>query len=364
MPHRDRSMVGREGARMMTTTRTVLLGATLLGLATPRVASAQDLVLQPAQEAAEQHGEAAEQAAEQPAEGEPRQAQGERTPPAQGEQPATPPNGSPSRRHSWDAPPVYETVVTAPRLLREEEPIGDYAQPRWTAARRFPTTRVYVMPADTVEFEYWYEAKSDLSGTNPLRQRSQFEGEFGLGHRLQLDLYLTTEQLGGMGSFALKSEKAELRYALADWDVIPTNPTLYLEIVRQHDGPPMIEAKVLLGGELAPRWHWGVNLVFEHELTGSDRADEYAISAAVACTLVDQIFSLGLEVVGEMVDKAGARFAFDNWEVLAGPSIQLRPVPPMHIDLVALFGAEVEAGDDGKTTTPLAEPTVVVGWEF
>ncbi|MEZ4271222.1 MAG: hypothetical protein R3C68_07255 [Myxococcota bacterium] len=36
------------------------------------------------------------------------------------------------------------------------------------------------------------------------------------------------------------------------------------------------------------------------------------------------------------------------------------PDPAMHIDLVALFGVEVE-GDD---TTPLAEPTLVAGWEF
>jgi len=39
--------------------------------------------------------------------------------------------------------------------LFEEQRIGSYQQPRWTATRRFPTTRVYVVPEGKVEFEYW-----------------------------------------------------------------------------------------------------------------------------------------------------------------------------------------------------------------
>ena len=35
-------------------------------------------------------------------------------------------------------------VPPEPGTLHEEERIGSYGQPRWTAHRRFPTTRVYV----------------------------------------------------------------------------------------------------------------------------------------------------------------------------------------------------------------------------
>src|SRR5262245_17120649 len=58
------------------------------------------------------------------------------------------------RLRSWELPPV--TVVgESPSSLREEERIGPYGQPRWTAARRFPTTRVYVIPEGKVEVEGW-----------------------------------------------------------------------------------------------------------------------------------------------------------------------------------------------------------------
>jgi len=58
----------------------------------------------------------------------------------------------PPRLRSWEVP---ETVVTARegRFLREEDRIGPYGQPRWTAHRRFPSTRVYVAPPGQFEFE-------------------------------------------------------------------------------------------------------------------------------------------------------------------------------------------------------------------
>src|ERR1041385_923834 len=54
-------------------------------------------------------------------------------------QQATPSAG----RHAWELPPIIVVGEKAPEL-HEEEKIGSYAQPRWTADRRFPETRVYV----------------------------------------------------------------------------------------------------------------------------------------------------------------------------------------------------------------------------
>ena len=44
-----------------------------------------------------------------------------------------------------------ETYVTGQQVsdLREEDRIGPYGQPEWTAHRRFPFTRVYVRPPTT-----------------------------------------------------------------------------------------------------------------------------------------------------------------------------------------------------------------------
>jgi len=265
---------------------------------------------------------------------------------------------------SYAAPAIHETKVTAPRALREEEPIGTYEQPRWTATRRFPTTRLYVVPEGTAQFEWWMETKTPLDSADDTRFRSLFEFEFGLGHRLQLDLYLETLQQS-FKEWGLSAEKFELRYAFADWGKLPGNPTVYLEWTRTHEGPHKAEVKLLLGGELAPRVHWGTNLVYERVLGGA-RDAEYALTGGLSYTLQDQHFSLGAELKVELADVAGRRFKFDAYEVLAGPSVQWRPVKAAHIDLVALFGPEWERGgpDEAFEAEAIFEPTFIFGWEF
>lgn len=264
---------------------------------------------------------------------------------------------------SYAAPAVPETRVSAPRALREEERIGTYAQPRWTAKRRFPNTRIYVVPEGTAQFEYWLETKTPLDAAEDTRFRSLFEFEFGLGHRLQLDLYLQTEQQS-FEEWGLKAEKFEVRYAFANWGELPANPTLYLEWTREHEGPHAAEVKLLLGDELGPRLHWGANLVYERVLGGSREA-EYALTGGLSYTLQDEQLSLGGELKVELVDVSGRRFNFDAFEVLAGPSLQWRPVKAAHVDLVALMGAEFERepGADFESAV-LLEPTFIFGWEF
>lgn len=260
------------------------------------------------------------------------------------------------RNRSYGARAVVEPVPGTPH---EEERIGDYRQPRWTAQRRFPNTRIYVRPAGTFGVEWWLEQKLSLEDLAQVRYRSQYELEFGLGHRLQSDVYLQTEQNGHQGPWQLESEKLELRWALADWGAIPLNPTLYAELAREHDAPPRIELKALAGEELASRLHFGLNLVWEHEL-GDRQENEYAITTGISYSIVDDVFSLGAEVKLETVDESGERLTFDDWELLGGPSLSWSPTPPMHVLLVALFGNETE----GPEHTPLFEPTLILGWEL
>jgi len=261
------------------------------------------------------------------------------------------------------SPPAGETVVRATEL-REEERIGSYAQPRWTAIRRFPGTRIYVVPEGTVQVEYWLEGKTPLGTAGDTRFRSQLELELGLGHRLQLDLYVQTEQ-EGTGALELLAEKAELRYAFADWGALPGNPTLYLEWKRESGGGHFAELKLLLGGELSRRLHWGANLVWERELFGAG-SNEYALTAGMAYTVLDETLSAGAELKSEVVDVRFHRFNPSSYEVLAGPSLQYRPVRRAHLTLVTLFGWETERDLAAATaeTVALFEPTLIVGLEF
>lgn len=249
-------------------------------------------------------------------------------------------------------PPV---VVESRRVsdLREEDRIGAAQQPEWTLRRRFAETRVYVRPENSAEFEIWVIPETP-NGGGSTETKTQYEFEFGLPHRFQLDFYLVSHQDGNEGTMAIDEEKFEIRHALADWDQIWGNPTLYLEWAAISDAPDHIEAKLLFGGEAAPSWHWGLNLVYEQE-TGGARESAYEITAGVSKTLVDQRFAVGAEVKSAWIDEEGSRGDFDN-EVLVGPSFQFRPAPNAHFDLAPLFGCTNDSPD--------SKITILFGWEF
>src|SRR5687767_6840294 len=74
--------------------------------------------------------------------------------------------------------PAVTVVGEKQPQLREEERVGSYAQPRWTATRRFPSTRVYVVPEGKVEFEYWLRPTFNEDGSTDTR--ALYELEIGL----------------------------------------------------------------------------------------------------------------------------------------------------------------------------------------
>jgi hypothetical protein len=250
---------------------------------------------------------------------------------------------------------VSTTTVTAKRVseYREEDLIGPYEQPEWTAVRRFPTTRVYVRPPGTFEFEYWKRVAFP-SKTGPAEVVTQYEFEMGLPGRFQIDTYIVSNQTGNGGDSTFNGEMFEVRWAFADWGKIWGNPTLYLELATQDQTPDTIEAKLLLGGDLSPGWHWGTNLVFEHE-TGGDLTNEHEITAGVSRVLKDERLSLGGELKASLTNTHEDRSDFTK-ELLIGPSLQYRPTRNVHIDLATMVGI----GPD----SPDAEAFLVLGYEF
>ncbi|MBL8750392.1 MAG: hypothetical protein JNK78_14615 [Planctomycetes bacterium] len=250
-----------------------------------------------------------------------------------------------------EAPVVVETQRVSD--LREEDRIGSYRQPEWTSHRRFAETRIYVRPEGTAEFELWIVPETP-NGGGPTETKTQYEFEFGLPYRFQLDFYLVSHQDGNEGTMSFDEQKFEVRHALADWDEIWGNPTLYFEWAAINEAPDHVETKLLLGGEVASSWHWGTNFVWEQE-TGGARESGYEITAGLSKTLVDQRFSVGAEVKAAWIDEAGSRGHYDN-EVLLGPSFQFRPTPNSHFDLAPLFGCT----DDSPDT----KVTILFGWEF
>ncbi|MBI4700843.1 MAG: hypothetical protein HY744_06720 [Deltaproteobacteria bacterium] len=263
--------------------------------------------------------------------------------------------------HPWEAAPLDVEIVGTPPLA-EERRIGDYGQPRWTARRRFPTTRIYVIPAGMVELEWWFRYAAPFD--DPVEQRklcSAWELSMGLGHRLQLDLYLQGEQRGRDGKFGMDTEKVELRWAFANWGVVWGNPTAYLEWIHRNAAPDKIEGKLLLGGGLARGWHGALNAVYEREVAGEGEG-EMALSGGVSRTIVDSAVSLGLEAKVALVDFAGARWDFVEQKYLLGPSVVWNPVPPANVLFVPLFGVGRDAEKDQNRG--VLEAWLVTGWAF
>lgn len=242
------------------------------------------------------------------------------------------------------------TVVSASRI-DDATPVGPYGQPEWTTQRRFLTTRAYVLPQGTAELETWWRGKWP-DGSGP-EHRLQQELAIGLPHRIQLDLYETLERPAG-GSLDHAAVQAEVRWAFADWGKIPLNPTIYLEWVFADEAPDKVEAKLLLAHDFTPRWHWAGNLTCEQETSG-EKERELAISQGLSYSLVDGVFAVGAEFVIEQVTVAGAR-GDGEYEVLLGPSLEVRPSERTHLSFVPLFGLSHDA--------PTAEVFAVFSFEL
>jgi hypothetical protein len=253
------------------------------------------------------------------------------------------------RYKTYDLPPV-NVVGEKTSDLREEDRVGPYAQPRWTATRRFPNTRVYVIPEGKLEAELWFIPRFLKSGETNGRYLAEIE--YGLPYRFQLDLYYRLDiDQSGRGQ---NGAQVEVRWALADWGKIWGNPTLYLEYVAHEFDPDAVEGKILLGDELAPRWHWGLNFVAELE-TGGEREYTYEIDGGLSYTIVDEKLSAGAETKIEFISTHGQRASYET-SIMVGPSVQWRPIPRLSVNLAPLFGVNDDA--------PTARVYLNIGWEF
>jgi hypothetical protein len=256
------------------------------------------------------------------------------------------------------ADPTDAVVVTATNLaasgLAEEAPIGETGRPAWTSHRRFANTRVYIQKEPwEVGIEQWWRARDKRDGT--WQNKFQEEIEIGLPYRMQLDVYLDWEADEHRRARYVDTA-FELRWALADWGKIPLNPTLYGEykVVDPANGPDVYEFKLLLGEQLAPRLHWGVNIAYEQEIGGA-RTTEWQVNQGFSYTVIDDVFSVGVEMKYVDESERGSRGQPER-KFLIGPSVQFRPTKNTHIDLVATWGTNQDAQN--------FEGFVVFGFDF
>jgi hypothetical protein len=246
---------------------------------------------------------------------------------------------------------LQEIVVTAKKVPLMTK-VGPYGQPLWTTIRMFPSTRVYVMnPPGTAMYEKWFDIRQRRNGPAQIRMRDEFT--FGLGKRLQLDLYSHTvyDGLDGAKTFKWRGFSWELRYALADWGKIWGNPTLYYEM-KMLDGRWGIEPKLLLGDRIGERGVWGFNAIYEGNLasTKEEREPEYAYTASYA-NIINNDLSVGVSHMFRYNDYEGG-----SQEWYLGPLVQYRFSNKGYLNIEHMPGLN----QDAKQSRTL----IIFGWRF
>jgi hypothetical protein len=245
--------------------------------------------------------------------------------------------------------PTYQLPpVTVPGQPESQELVGPYQQPRWSTRGRFSTdTEVYVIPPGLFFVDLDYQVTIPRHGESVHLFTQEFE--VGLPYRFQLAYENNIEVRGGHTQVTLQN--IEVRYALADWGVIPLNPTLFAEYKlgvgkdyeRQKDEddpvphiPDAFEVRLLLGEQFGRRFQWALNLFHEQQL-GGEREWESGFSQTLTYAIRDEYLKTGLEMQFIRRTDEESR-AHPTYEFTIGPNFTWKPSPRTRLDLATLFG--------------------------
>jgi hypothetical protein len=251
-----------------------------------------------------------------------------------------------------------QTAASEHVVVTGDDVTSAYGAPSGLSRSRFaPLTTAYVLPPWTFYFGEIYEGDAFRHGL-PDHLLTQ-EVELGLPHRFGVAAETELERFNGGGGFQTVS--IEGRYALADWNKIPLNPTLFAEYkfgvgtIRHEEGPPpppgeeeeesgppkvpdAYEFRLLLAEDFGEHVEWAMNWFFEKENTG-DRGREwgFAQSATLPILLEKERLKVGVEMEYKNFTVKDTRGDPLNSFVI-GPTLSYRTSHSTRFDVSTLFG--------------------------
>jgi len=254
-----------------------------------------------------------------------------------------------------------ETEAVEPTMvIRGDELPSAYGAPGGFSRSRFSTlTNAYVLPPGGVFAALIYEGDAFMEG-KPDHVFTQ-EVEVGLPYRFGLAVENSVERFNG--DTENSSFSVEGRWALADWNKIPLNPTLFAEYkfgtgkILHEEGPPpppeeaeeeegegppdkpdAYEFRLLLSQDFGDNVEWAFNAFFEKENTG-DRGREWGLAQSIQVPffLPRERFKAGLEMQYQNFTVKDTRGSPIHRFVI-GPSFAYKPSARMRFDVAPLFG--------------------------
>jgi hypothetical protein len=259
-----------------------------------------------------------------------------------------------------------QTAVSESIVITGEELPSSYGAPPGMSRSRFSNlTNAYVLPPWAVYAGLIYEGDA-LRFNSPDHMFTQ-EIEIGLPYRFGVAMENSVERFRGHTQD--RSFSLEARYALADWNKIPLNPTLFAEYkfglgnILHDEGPPMplgpgeaeafinqhkplpdaYELRLLLSQDFFEKVEWALNAFFEQEI-GGDRGREYgfAQSAMVPVLLTNERLKVGAEMQFTTFTDAGSRGS-PSYRFIVGPTIAWKPTGNTRLDISPLIGGTDDA---------------------
>ena len=189
-------------------------------------------------------------------------------------------------------------VVVTGEGSPQRVPVPRYGHP-FSRSRFSNAVNAYVLPPWAFFFGELFEGQGFRHG--PPDYLFTQEIEMGLPYRFNVAAETQFERFNGGGG--AQTVSLEARWALADWNKIPLNPTIFAEYKfgvgtirheevpppsgrggeEEESGPPKVpdayEVRLLLAQDFGEHVEWAMNWFFEKENTG-DRGREWGFSQA------------------------------------------------------------------------------------
>jgi hypothetical protein len=302
---------------------------------------------------------------------------------------------------SLSAAAFGQTISDEQVVVTGEELPSAYGAPTCFSQSRFsPITNAYVLPPGAIYASLIYQ-DAVVHFRRPDHDFT-IETEAGLPYRINIAMESDIEHYAD--ETQLKSFSLEARYAFADWNKIPLNPTIFAEYkfgggrILHDEGAPTpgrrfgptgfdtsietpdaYEFRLLLAQDFFDRIEWALNGFFEQELEG-DRGREWGIAQSIVTpfrlgraeerrpadhkgvventvggTVIHEELKVGIECLFRSFSDKHSRGTPYNSFVI-GPTAAWRPTRNTRLDISPLFGVNHKS--------PIMELFVVASYYF